>query len=148
MLASIGGISPPASRDGSVCMFTIDLGGKTALVTGGSQGLGLVTAQTLHQAGANVAIGFFPDDAGENRARAERAVASLGDTAMAIAADVPKVIQDKGLKAGDWVRAAAEACGGKGGGRPDFAQAGGKEPARLPEALRAAKAFAGARIGE
>jgi alanyl-tRNA synthetase len=46
------------------------------------------------------------------------------------------------------VRAAAEACGGKGGGRPDFAQAGGKEPARLPEALRAAKAFAGARIGE
>ena len=30
----------------------------------------------------------------------------------------------------------------------DFAQAGGKEPARLPEALRAAKAFAGARIGE
>jgi alanyl-tRNA synthetase len=67
---------------------------------------------------------------------------------VAIAADVPKVMQDKGLKAGDWVRAAAEACGGKGGGRPDFAQAGGKEPARLPEALRAAKAFAGARIGE
>ncbi|RLS48194.1 MAG: alanine--tRNA ligase, partial [Planctomycetota bacterium] len=67
---------------------------------------------------------------------------------VAIAADVPKAIQDKGLKAGDWVRAAAEACGGKGGGRPDFAQAGGKEPARLPEALRAAKAFAGARIGE
>ena len=67
---------------------------------------------------------------------------------MAIAADVPKAMQDKGLKAGDWVRAAAEACGGKGGGRPDFAQAGGKEPARLPEALRAAKAFAGARIGE
>ena len=67
---------------------------------------------------------------------------------VAIAADVPKAMQDKGLKAGDWVRAAAEACGGKGGGRPDFAQAGGKEPARLPEALRAAKAFAGARIGE
>jgi NAD(P)-dependent dehydrogenase (short-subunit alcohol dehydrogenase family) len=59
-------------------MFTIDLGGKTALITGGSQGLGLVTAQTLHQAGANVAIGFFPDDAGQNRARAERAVAALG----------------------------------------------------------------------
>ncbi len=88
MLASIGGVSPPASRDGRSSLFTIDLGGKTALVTGGSQGLGLVTVQTLHQAGANVAIGFFPDDAGENRAKAERAVAALGDRATAIAADV------------------------------------------------------------
>ncbi|MBM4098703.1 MAG: alanine--tRNA ligase [Planctomycetes bacterium] len=67
---------------------------------------------------------------------------------VSIAADVPKALQDKGLRAGDWARAAAEACGGKGGGRPDFAQAGGKEPARLPEALRAAKAFAGARLGD
>jgi alanyl-tRNA synthetase len=66
---------------------------------------------------------------------------------VSIAADVPKALQDKGLKAGDWARAAAEACGGKGGGRPDFAQAGGKDPSKLPEALRAAKAFAGARVG-
>ncbi|MBL9141396.1 MAG: hypothetical protein JNK53_05965, partial [Phycisphaerae bacterium] len=35
---------------------------------------------------------------------------------VAIAADVPKMYQDKGLKAGDWVRAAAQACGGAGGG--------------------------------
>jgi alanyl-tRNA synthetase len=66
---------------------------------------------------------------------------------VAIAADVPKAFQDKGLKAGDWVRAAAQACGGAGGGRPDFAQAGGKDPAKLPDALRAAKAYAGARVG-
>lgn len=67
---------------------------------------------------------------------------------VAIAADVPKVLQERGLKAGDWVRAAAQACGGAGGGRPDFAQAGGKDPAKLPDALRAAKAYAGARVGE
>ncbi len=66
---------------------------------------------------------------------------------VAIAADVPKPLQERGLKAGDWVRAAAQACGGAGGGRPDFAQAGGKDPARVPDALRAAKAFAGARVG-
>jgi alanyl-tRNA synthetase len=65
---------------------------------------------------------------------------------VAIAADVPKAIQDKGLKAGDWARAAAEACGGKGGGRPDFAQAGGKDPSRLPDALRIARAFAAGRV--
>ena len=78
-------------------MFTIDLGGKTALVTGGSQGLGLVTAQTLHQAGANVAIGFFPDDSGENRATAERAVAALGARATAIAADDRRWLAEQAL---------------------------------------------------
>ena len=67
---------------------------------------------------------------------------------VAIAADVPKALQAAGLKAGDWVRAAAQACGGAGGGRPDFAQAGGKDPAKLPDAIRAARAFAGARLGE
>lgn len=67
---------------------------------------------------------------------------------VAIAADVPKHFQERGLKAGEWVRAAAQACGGAGGGRPDFAQAGGKDPARLPDALRAAKAYAGARVGD
>ncbi len=67
---------------------------------------------------------------------------------VAIAADVPKSLQAAGLKAGDWVRAAAQACGGAGGGRPDFAQAGGKDPSKLPDALRAARAFAGARLGK
>ncbi|MFM7798270.1 MAG: alanine--tRNA ligase [Planctomycetota bacterium] len=83
--------------------------------------------------------------------RAEAAIMLLSaDEAggkVSIAADVPKALQDKGLKAGDWARAAAEACGGRGGGRPDFAQAGGREPAKLPDALRAAKAYAGARVG-
>ncbi len=49
----------------------------------------------------------------------------------------------KGLKAGDWVREAAKVAGGGGGGRPQMAQAGGKEPSKLGEALETAKAFAG-----
>jgi alanyl-tRNA synthetase len=48
----------------------------------------------------------------------------------------------KGLKAGDWVREAATAAGGKGGGRPQLAQAGGKDPQKLGEALEKARAFA------
>ncbi len=47
-----------------------------------------------------------------------------------------------GLKAGDWVRQAAKVAGGGGGGRPQMAQAGGKDPAKLPDALEAARVFA------
>ena len=45
----------------------------------------------------------------------------------------------KGLKAGDLVRKAAEVCGGKGGGRPDMAQSGGRNPESVPEALKAVR---------
>lgn len=50
-----------------------------------------------------------------------------------------KVLVERGLKAGDWVGAAARVVGGGGGGRPDMAQAGGKDPSKLPEALQIAK---------
>jgi len=43
------------------------------------------------------------------------------------------------FKAGDLVREAAAKVGGKGGGRPDMAQAGGNDPAGLPAALALAK---------
>lgn len=43
------------------------------------------------------------------------------------------------VKAGDLVNIAAEQVGGRGGGRPDMAQAGGSKPSALPEALNAAR---------
>ncbi len=48
----------------------------------------------------------------------------------------------KGLKAGDWVRETAKIAGGGGGGRPQMAQAGGKDPAKLSDALERARRFA------
>jgi alanyl-tRNA synthetase len=48
----------------------------------------------------------------------------------------------KGLKAGDWIRETAKVAGGGGGGRPQMAQAGGKDPSKTAEALAAARAFA------
>jgi alanyl-tRNA synthetase len=45
------------------------------------------------------------------------------------------------VKAGDLVNAAAQHVGGKGGGRPDMAQAGGNKPENLPMALDTAKAW-------
>ncbi len=45
------------------------------------------------------------------------------------------------IHAGNWIKAVAPILGGGGGGRPDFAQAGGKDPSRLAEAIDAAHSF-------
>ena len=44
-------------------------------------------------------------------------------------------------KAGDWIKKIAPILGGGGGGRPDFAQAGGKDKSKLPEAKTEARKF-------
>ncbi len=62
-----------------------------------------------------------------------------GDDKVTLVAGISKDLQARKLSAGNWIRPVAEAVGGGGGGRPDMAQAGGKEPAKLPEALQIAK---------
>ncbi len=47
-------------------------------------------------------------------------------------------VKDATIKAGDWIKAIAPIVGGGGGGRPDFAQAGGKDPSKIEEAKTAA----------
>ncbi|WP_016938832.1 alanine--tRNA ligase [Bacillus siamensis] len=56
-----------------------------------------------------------------------------------LSAGVTKDLIEKGLHAGKMVKQAAEVCGGGGGGRPDMAQAGGKQPGKLEEALASAE---------
>ncbi|HVP04648.1 MAG TPA: DHHA1 domain-containing protein, partial [Dehalococcoidia bacterium] len=46
-----------------------------------------------------------------------------------------KDLIERGLHAGNLLRKVATAAGGSGGGRPDMAQGGGKDPAKLDEAL-------------
>ncbi|NJM70734.1 MAG: alanine--tRNA ligase [Scytonema sp. RU_4_4] len=55
-----------------------------------------------------------------------------------VAAFSPEV-NKKGLQAGKFVGAIAKICGGGGGGRPNLAQAGGRDPSKLPEALEQAR---------
>jgi len=61
---------------------------------------------------------------------------------LTIVAAVPDALQKRGLKAGDWVKEAAAACGGRGGGKPDLAQGGGTDLTKIKEALNAARAYA------
>ena len=50
------------------------------------------------------------------------------------------------VKAGELVNFVAQQVGGKGGGRPDMAQAGGTEPGKLPAALQSVKAWVEQRV--
>ena len=50
-------------------------------------------------------------------------------------------VQNASAKAGDWIKEIAPILGGGGGGRPDFAQAGGKDKTKLPEAKKASLEF-------
>lgn len=66
---------------------------------------------------------------------------------VAIIAAVPESLIRLGLKAGDWVRETARVCGGGGGGRPNMAEAGGKDPGRIADALTRAHAYSGEILG-
>lgn len=57
------------------------------------------------------------------------------DGKVALLAAVSKDLVKRGVKAGDCVREAAKAVGGGGGGRPDLAEAGGKDVANIAAAL-------------
>ncbi len=61
-------------------------------------------------------------------------VGSVDDGKVRLAAGVTRDNTDR-IRAGDLIKSVAEQVGGKGGGRPDFAQAGGSNPAALDRAL-------------
>ncbi len=59
-----------------------------------------------------------------------------GDKVMLVAG-----VKNANIKAGDWIKAVAPVVGGGGGGRPDFAQAGGKDASKIKEAKESALEF-------
>jgi alanyl-tRNA synthetase len=89
-------------------------------------------------------------DAEALKTAAERLLQTLGEGAVVlgsvpepdkvslVAAFSPTVNQ-KGLQAGKFIGAIAKLCGGGGGGRPNLAQAGGRDASKLPEALAEAR---------
>ncbi len=66
-------------------------------------------------------------------------LASRAEGKVTLVAGVSRDLVARGLSAGDWIRDAATVVGGGGGGKPDMAQAGGKDTEKLPDALEAAR---------
>ena len=66
-------------------------------------------------------------------------LANVTDGKINIVATASKEAIDKGAHAGNIVREVAKIAGGKGGGRPNMAQAGASDISKLDEALSAAK---------
>lgn len=67
-------------------------------------------------------------------------LAAVEGDKVSLVAGVSKSATDR-FKAGELVNHVAQQVGGKGGGRPDMAQAGGKDPAGLPQALASVEAW-------
>ncbi|MEX2119758.1 MAG: alanine--tRNA ligase [Pirellulales bacterium] len=126
---------------------------KKQLAAGGKAG-GVSADQLLGDAfevaGARVVVAEVPNGTADSlrqlidqlRRKAGSAavlLASREDGKVVLVAGISRDLQDRGLNAGEWVRRVAKVVGGSGGGRPDMAQAGGKEPEKLPAALAEAR---------
>ena len=72
-------------------------------------------------------------------------LAAVNDGKVSLCAGVSKPLTNK-VKAGDLVKFAAEQVGGKGGGRPDLAQAGGSDVEKLPVMIESVKDWVGAKL--
>jgi alanyl-tRNA synthetase len=64
-----------------------------------------------------------------------------GDDKVTLVAGLSRDLVDRKLSAGQWVKEVAPVVGGGGGGKPDMAQAGGKQPEKLPAAIQKARAW-------
>ncbi|HFC8509533.1 TPA: alanine--tRNA ligase [Neisseria subflava] len=73
-------------------------------------------------------------------------LAAVNDGKVSLCAGVSKALTGK-VKAGDLVKFAAEQVGGKGGGRPDLAQAGGTDADKLPEMLVSVEGWVSSKLG-
>jgi alanyl-tRNA synthetase len=115
-------------------------------------------ASATDMSGAKIVVGEMPAAPEEAlrtqvdriRQKAGSAVVVIGwadDGKVGLMAAATDDLVKKGAHAGKLVQEAAKVVGGKGGGRPNLAQAGGKEPAKLAEALETARKLASQQLG-
>jgi alanyl-tRNA synthetase len=121
-----------------------DLAGQAVEVKG-KNGVGMrVLAASLEGADAKT-LRETVDKLKDQLKSAAIVLGAVADGKVSLIAGVTADLTGK-VKAGDLVNFVAQQVGGKGGGRPDMAQAGGTEPAKLPAALQSVKAWVEQRV--
>jgi alanyl-tRNA synthetase len=75
-------------------------------------------------------------------------IAADGNDKVVMVAGVSNDLVKRGISAGNWVKEVAPKVGGGGGGKPDMAQAGGKQPSNIPRAIDAAQTFIQSKLTE
>jgi alanyl-tRNA synthetase len=103
------------------------------------QGGVLVLAEALPGVDTNT-LRDISDNVRQKLGNAVVVLGSEADGRVHLVVNVAPSVVERGVKAGDIVRAAAEVVGGRGGGRDTLAQAGGRDPEKLPDALATARA--------
>jgi alanyl-tRNA synthetase len=96
-------------------------------------GVNVIAARVEHIAGD--ALRHLADDLVRRLGSGIVVLGAEVDGRVQLVSEVSQDLVSAGYHAGNLVREVAKITGGGGGGRPDFAQAGGKNPARLDEAL-------------
>lgn len=74
--------------------------------------------------------------------------APAADAKVTLVAGISKALVERGGHAGNWVKTVAAVVGGGGGGKPDLAQAGGRDATKLPDALEKAREAIDEMLGE
>ncbi|UOR12224.1 alanine--tRNA ligase [Halobacillus amylolyticus] len=87
------------------------------------------------------ALRSMVDDLKQNIGSGIILLATPNGEKVQLIAGVSQDLIEKGYHAGQLIKQAASICGGGGGGRPDMAQAGGKDAEKIPEALHFAKEY-------
>jgi alanyl-tRNA synthetase len=122
------------SRAGGLLESAVEIGGVKVLAarveTDGKDGLRQLGDRIRDKVGSGVVV-----------------LGTILDGKPSLLAMVTPDVVARGVKAGDIVREAATIVDGRGGGRPDLAEAGGKDPARLDDALAAVPAIVGRSAG-
>ncbi len=121
-----------------------DLAARAADVRGADGRAVKVLAATLDGADAST-LRETLDKLKDKLGSAAIVLASVAAGRVALIAGVTPDLTDQ-IKAGELVNSVALQVGGKGGGRPDMAQAGGTQPENLPAALAAVQAWVAARL--
>ncbi len=128
------------------------------LLSGGGQGGVDALLAKVREVGGVKVLGVRTEvtDRGALRELAEQLRDKIGESVVLVGSEsdgkaqlvvvVAKTLTDR-LKAGELIRDSAAIVGGSGGGRPDMAQAGGTEPARLDQAVERIYSTVAAKLG-